>query len=73
MKKEVYKEFWIELNNYGEYCVGLLDRDNMISYNAGFDSIGDAKSFIDEITEDNTLLNLTKEDIEKIANTYKNN
>lgn len=66
--KKEYKNLVIYLNNYGEYCVCRPANGQMISYNAGFDELADAESFIDEI---NPLM--SKDEIEKIARNYKNN
>lgn len=64
--KKEYKNLVIFLNNYGEFCVCRPANGGMVCYNAGFDNLGDAKGFIDEIKP-----TMSKEELEKIARSYQ--
>ena len=45
--KETYKNYPIELNQWGEYCVIKQHDTGMIAWNAGFPDLETAKKMVD--------------------------
>lgn len=65
-KDIVYRDFYIHLNQWGEYCVVIPGSGRMVSYNSGFESVRKAKQFINQVD-----LKAAAKDIESLAKKMK--